>query len=155
VSGPGHLTFVVDRVALGQVFSEYFCFPCHSFHRLFYTHDHHPRLVHWTNIVAAVPSGLNLSLSPLYLCIYIYIYIYIFADKVILLTDSGGLLGCQMLKIPYGLENRLTAGGEFVILKHRLRSTPQKHSLILYIYVRLLGCRPRGLWFYSRRCQFF
>jgi hypothetical protein len=25
--------FVVDKVALGQVFSEYFGFPCQSFHR--------------------------------------------------------------------------------------------------------------------------
>jgi hypothetical protein len=24
----GHVGFVVDKVALGQVFSEYFCFPC-------------------------------------------------------------------------------------------------------------------------------
>jgi hypothetical protein len=31
--------FVVDNVALGQVFSEYFGFPCQfSFHRLLHTH---------------------------------------------------------------------------------------------------------------------
>jgi hypothetical protein len=31
--------FVVEEVALEQVFSEYFGFPCHfSFHRLPYTH---------------------------------------------------------------------------------------------------------------------
>jgi hypothetical protein len=36
----GHLGFVVDKVALGQVFSEYFGFPCQfSFHRLL--HNHH------------------------------------------------------------------------------------------------------------------
>jgi hypothetical protein len=35
----GHVGFVVDKVALGQVFSEYFSFPCHiSFHRLFHAH---------------------------------------------------------------------------------------------------------------------
>jgi hypothetical protein len=28
-----HVGFVVDKVALGQVFSEYFGFPCQSFHR--------------------------------------------------------------------------------------------------------------------------
>jgi hypothetical protein len=34
-----HVGFVVDKVALGQVFSEYFCFPCQmSFHRLLHTH---------------------------------------------------------------------------------------------------------------------
>jgi hypothetical protein len=35
----GHVGFVVDKVALGQVFSEYFGFPCQfSFHRLLHTH---------------------------------------------------------------------------------------------------------------------
>jgi hypothetical protein len=29
-----HVEFVVGEVALGQVFSEYFGFPCQSFHRL-------------------------------------------------------------------------------------------------------------------------
>jgi hypothetical protein len=33
--------FVVDKVALGQVFSEYFCFLCKfSFHRLLHIHHH-------------------------------------------------------------------------------------------------------------------
>jgi hypothetical protein len=33
--------FVVDKVALGQVFSEYFGFPCHSsFHQLLHNHPH-------------------------------------------------------------------------------------------------------------------
>jgi hypothetical protein len=33
--------FVVDKVALGQVFSEYFGFPCQSsFHQLFHNHPH-------------------------------------------------------------------------------------------------------------------
>jgi hypothetical protein len=34
--------FVVDKVALGQVFFEYFGFPCQfSFHRLLHTHHQH------------------------------------------------------------------------------------------------------------------
>jgi hypothetical protein len=35
--------FVVDKVTSGQVFSEYFSFPCqnHSFHQLFHHHYHH------------------------------------------------------------------------------------------------------------------
>jgi hypothetical protein len=38
---PGHVGFVVDKVALGQVFSERFCFPCQfSFHRLPHIHRH-------------------------------------------------------------------------------------------------------------------
>jgi hypothetical protein len=33
--------FLVDKVALGQVFSEYFGFPCQfSFHRLLHIHHH-------------------------------------------------------------------------------------------------------------------
>jgi hypothetical protein len=48
--GPGssprssHVESVVDKTALGKVFSEYFGFPCHSFHRLLHTHLH-PGLV--------------------------------------------------------------------------------------------------------------
>jgi hypothetical protein len=34
----GHVGFVVDKVALGQVFSEYFGFPYQSFHQLLYKH---------------------------------------------------------------------------------------------------------------------
>jgi hypothetical protein len=37
----GHVGFVEAKAALGQVFSEYFSFPWHSFHRLLHTH-HHP-----------------------------------------------------------------------------------------------------------------
>jgi hypothetical protein len=39
--GSGRVGFVVDIAALGQVFSEYFCFPCQSFHLLHHTH-HYP-----------------------------------------------------------------------------------------------------------------
>jgi hypothetical protein len=42
--GYGHVVFVVDKVALGQVFSEYFTFPCQSsFHQLLHNHQHHLR----------------------------------------------------------------------------------------------------------------
>jgi hypothetical protein len=35
----GHVEFLVDKVAIGQVVSEYFGFPCQfSFHRLLDTH---------------------------------------------------------------------------------------------------------------------
>jgi hypothetical protein len=41
----GHVEFVVDEVALGQVFSEYFGFPCQfAFHRLLHNHHHHHHL---------------------------------------------------------------------------------------------------------------
>jgi hypothetical protein len=36
-----HVGFVVDKAALGQVFSEYFGFPCQpSFHQFLYHHNH-------------------------------------------------------------------------------------------------------------------
>jgi hypothetical protein len=39
--GSGYVGFVVDKVALGQVFSEYFGFPCQSlFHQLLHNHPH-------------------------------------------------------------------------------------------------------------------
>jgi hypothetical protein len=35
-----HVGFVVDKAALGQDFSEYFGFPCQSFHRFLHYHNH-------------------------------------------------------------------------------------------------------------------
>jgi hypothetical protein len=35
-----HMGFVVDKAALGQVFSVYFGFPCQSFHRFLHYHNH-------------------------------------------------------------------------------------------------------------------
>jgi hypothetical protein len=32
--------FMLDKVALGQVFSEYFGFPCQPFHQFFHHHNH-------------------------------------------------------------------------------------------------------------------
>jgi hypothetical protein len=55
--------FGVDKVALGQVFSEYFGFPCQfSFHRLLHTH-HHLSSGAGTmgQILTDVPSGLSLT----------------------------------------------------------------------------------------------
>jgi hypothetical protein len=58
----GHVGFVVDKVALGRVFREYFCFPCqYSFHRLL--HIHHLSFGAGTigQIVTEVPSGLGFT----------------------------------------------------------------------------------------------
>jgi hypothetical protein len=55
--------FVVDKVALGQVFSEYVGFPCKFlFHRLLHIH-HHLSSGAGTigQLVADVPSGLSLT----------------------------------------------------------------------------------------------
>jgi hypothetical protein len=35
-----HVGFVVDKAALEQVFSEYFGFPCQSFHQILHYHNH-------------------------------------------------------------------------------------------------------------------
>jgi hypothetical protein len=41
VRGPAeHVGFVVDKAAMGQVFSEYFGFPCQSFHQFLHHHNH-------------------------------------------------------------------------------------------------------------------
>jgi hypothetical protein len=61
--GSGHVGFVLENVALGQVFSEYFGFPCQSsFHQLLHNH-HHPSSMTGTigQTVATVPSGLSLA----------------------------------------------------------------------------------------------
>jgi hypothetical protein len=56
-----HVGFVVDKVALGQLFSEYFDFPCQfSFHQMLHT-----QLSFGAGkagqLVADVPSGLSLT----------------------------------------------------------------------------------------------
>jgi hypothetical protein len=58
----GHMGFVVDEVALGQVFSEYFGFPCQfSFHRLLHTHHLSSGAGTIRQILANVASRLNLT----------------------------------------------------------------------------------------------
>jgi hypothetical protein len=58
-----HVEFVVDKVVLGQVFSEYFGFPCQfSLHRLLHNHHHLSSGADTMGqTVAAVPSGLSLT----------------------------------------------------------------------------------------------
>jgi hypothetical protein len=56
----------MDKVTLGQVFSEYFGFPCQfSFHRLLHAHHHHHHLSSGASTIgqtmADVPSGLGLT----------------------------------------------------------------------------------------------
>jgi hypothetical protein len=55
--------FVADKMALGQVFSEYFGFPCQfSFHQLLHIHYHLSSGAGTIDqIVADVPSGLSLT----------------------------------------------------------------------------------------------
>jgi hypothetical protein len=59
-SRPGHVGFVVDSVALGQAFSEYFGFPCQlSFHRMLQTYL--SRAVIIGHIAADVTIGFSLA----------------------------------------------------------------------------------------------
>jgi hypothetical protein len=54
--------FVVGKVALGQVFSEYFGFPFQfSFHRLLHTHHLSSGAGTIDQLVVDVPSGLRLT----------------------------------------------------------------------------------------------
>jgi hypothetical protein len=39
----------------------------------------------------------------------------------------GGLYGCEMLRIPHCLDNRLTDGGKIISPTHRPRSSVLKH----------------------------
>jgi hypothetical protein len=59
----GHVGFMVEKVALGQVFSEYFGFPCQfSFHRLLHIHRHLSSGAGTIGqLVADVPSRLCLA----------------------------------------------------------------------------------------------
>jgi hypothetical protein len=53
---------VVDKVALGQVFSEYFGFTYQfSFHQIFHTHHLSSRAGTIGQVVTDVPSGLSLT----------------------------------------------------------------------------------------------
>jgi hypothetical protein len=57
-----YVGFVVDKVALRQVFSECFGFPCQfSFHRLLHTHRLSSGAGTIGQTVAYVPSGLSLT----------------------------------------------------------------------------------------------
>jgi hypothetical protein len=58
----GDMGFVMDKVVLGQVFSEHFGFSCQfSFHRLLHTHHLSSRTGTIGQFVADVPSGFSLT----------------------------------------------------------------------------------------------
>jgi hypothetical protein len=53
-------------------------------------------------------------------------------SKAISVRGLGGLLGCEMLRIPYSLDSRFRDGGMVVSPTHPPHFTPQKHY---YFYV--------------------
>jgi hypothetical protein len=48
-------------------------------------------------------------------------------SKAIPVTGRGGLQGCEILRIPHCLDNRLIDGGKVVSSTHWPHFTPQKH----------------------------
>jgi hypothetical protein len=54
------------------------------------------------------------------------IYKYIGKVKAIPVTGREGIMGCETLRLPHFLDNRLTDGGEVVSLTHRPPFTPRK-----------------------------
>jgi hypothetical protein len=60
----GQVGFVVDKVALGRIFSEYFGFPCQSSIHQILHHHNHPGQATIGQLVAAVPSGPSWTPPP-------------------------------------------------------------------------------------------
>jgi hypothetical protein len=56
--------FVVDKLVVGQVFSEYFGFPCQSSFHQFLHHHNHPGQVQQSNLGAAVLTGPSWTPPP-------------------------------------------------------------------------------------------
>jgi hypothetical protein len=48
-------------------------------------------------------------------------------------------MGCEILRIPHCLDNRLTDGGKVVSPTHRPRSTLQKHLFLLLVLISVTG----------------
>jgi hypothetical protein len=62
-----HVGFLVDRGSLGQAFSQYFGFPCQSFHRLLHTQRHlWSEAGKISQMVADMPNGRSLIPTPWY-----------------------------------------------------------------------------------------
>jgi hypothetical protein len=69
--------FVVDKMAIGQVFSEYFCFPCQPhFIPLTSPSSQSPETDTIRQYMAAVPRGYPIWTPPLTIRIEKYIYIF-------------------------------------------------------------------------------
>jgi hypothetical protein len=85
---------MVDKVALGQVFSEHFGFHCQSsFHQLLHSHLSSGG---WYSrpIVAAVPSGLSLTQLIIIIIIIIISYILLMALGLVFAEYFG--FPCQL-----------------------------------------------------------
>jgi hypothetical protein len=63
--------------------------------------------------------------------------------RVIPVTVRGGPLGCEMLRFPHFLNNRLTDGGKVLSLTSRPPFTPQEDSWYLFLLRSLVD--PRAI----------
>jgi hypothetical protein len=59
-------------------------------------------------------------------------FLFVVKKKAIPVTGLGCLQGCETLRIPHCLHNRLTGGGKVVSPTHQQHFTPKKHY---YFYV--------------------
>jgi hypothetical protein len=97
--GSGQVGFVVDEVAPGQVFSEYFGFPCQSsFHQLLHNHPHLSSGVckigqRWPQYQGLSPTPTNKKKYPLGLesCSLIFKVTGRFGDEGCVRTDNTAL----------------------------------------------------------------
>jgi hypothetical protein len=137
----GHAGFVLDRVALGQVFSEYFGSPCKTFHRLFHTDYHHP----WSGsstvdqIVADVPSGLILIRG----CISILVCLSIFPNPV-----CSFLHHISAICVTHHLDLSITLSNLKFILKIFKNSVHISQKWHYSIITKTVGC-------YGNSCYLF
>jgi hypothetical protein len=95
----GHVGFVMDKEALGQILSEHFGFSCQfSFHRLLHIHHHHHH--HLSSgagtidrLVADVPSGLSLTPIPRHTLSRKCKFSYLRLEVIPLQNSDGGSEG--------------------------------------------------------------
>jgi hypothetical protein len=121
--------FVVDKAALGQVFSQYCGFPCHPFRRMPHAYRHPSCAVGTVSQIAAdVPNGLSLSPPRKEKKEIKSLGIINSHKKIepIPVTGRASLQGCEMSRIPHCLDSRLIDGGKVVSFMHRRRYIPKK-----------------------------
>jgi hypothetical protein len=98
-------------------------------------------LQHNSEMPVAILSKLRTHMTMyMYKNIILYVlYIYINMDVyVFFVAGRGGLYGCEMLRIPCCLDNRLTDGGKVVSPTHRPHFTPQNLFFLCFRYSFLL-----------------
>jgi hypothetical protein len=94
-----------------------------------------------TNFNNNSERGKQLLRSLQFLCMYCRT-VKVKKGKAIPVTGCGGLYGCDMLRIPHCLDNRLIDAGKVVSSTHRPHFTSQKHYysfLMLQVLISVRG----------------